>query len=333
VIESYGLDKNMCYLRTAGGNRGENIIIQTATGKKLLKRYKKTLGEETIVQEHSILKQLEKINFPAPRVVPMETGQTLVKHKGGRFALFEYIEDGYQFNNYILLPFQENKFIKFSGEILGVLHKSLIDFSPKGYNPDGFKSMSEDRWRNIDWYLEKLSFCEKELINLNLKNLSNYILKKINMIVTCRRDFINMENYLLNIDLPRIIIHGDYGPYNLLFKKSGAVFVLDFEMARLEWRLVEIIKSIHRFCLKRYRFSLKKMNIFVKSYNSIVEITNEEIELIPDLWIYVKMKDAIRSLFNFCRNKEDKYLHSFLASMKSIDWIKRNEEKVKCALK
>ncbi len=333
VLESYGFDKNICCLKTAGGNRGENIIIQTATDKKLLKRYKKTLGEETIVQEHSILKQLEKINFPAPRVVPMKTGQTLAKHKGGHFALFEYIEDGYQFNNYVLLPFQENKFIKLSGEILGVLHKSLIDFSPKGYNPEGFKSMSEDRWRNLDYYLEKLSFCEKELNNLTLNNLSKYLLNKINMIITCRRDFISIENYLLNIDLPRIIIHGDYGPYNLLFNKSGAVFVLDFEMARLEWRLVEIVKSIQRFCLNRYSFSLKKMNIFAKSYNSIMKITNVEIELISDLWIYVKMKDAIRSLFYFCSNKEDKYLRSFFASMKSIDWIKRNGEKVKCALK
>ncbi len=64
-----------------------------------------------------------------------------------------------------------------------------------------------------------------------------------------------------------------------------------------------------------------------------MKITNVEIELISDLWIYVKMKDAIRSLFYFCSNKEDKYLRSFLASMKSIDWIKRNGEKVKCALK
>jgi thiamine kinase-like enzyme len=42
-------------------------------------------------------------------------------------------------------------------------------------------------------------------------------------------------------DLPKVVIHGDYAPWNLLLRPDRSFFVLDFNAARLDLRIFDII--------------------------------------------------------------------------------------------
>ena len=77
ILKIYGIENIENYCIPIDGNRGQNIILKTIDGKKLLKRYKSTLNKSTIIQEHSILKYLSTVKFFAPRLCDTETGETL----------------------------------------------------------------------------------------------------------------------------------------------------------------------------------------------------------------------------------------------------------------
>jgi Ser/Thr protein kinase RdoA (MazF antagonist) len=325
ILQNYDLELKDFRLKSAGGNRSTSIIIQTSKGKKLFKKYKSTLGHSTITQEHSILKYLEKVGFPAPRLFPTKAGGTLVKSGQHYYALFDFIEDGFQYYNFLFFPKQSTEHISTAGQTLGCLHKTLTNFNPLGFNPDGFRSKVKDRWRDLKWYNQKLDNCKKK----STENKSKHLKNKLSILVSKADDLIKelkrLDNLLLKLNLFRLVIHGDYGPYNLLFRKKAQTVVLDFEMARLDWRLVDIIQAWMRFCHGRSGFDLTKMKIFFDAYQDQMPVDSSELKLIPDVWRHVNIRGLIRNLHNYCNFGKEASLESTIKSLRTIDWIGENE--------
>ncbi|MEN8198403.1 MAG: phosphotransferase, partial [Pseudomonadota bacterium] len=50
-----------------------------------------------------------------------------------------------------------------------------------------------------------------------------------------------LEEALGDAQLPRLVIHGDFGIHNMLFHDNESATLLDFELARLEWRLSDLV--------------------------------------------------------------------------------------------
>jgi Ser/Thr protein kinase RdoA (MazF antagonist) len=222
VLDAYDLDLIDYHLKPRGGNRATNIILQTSKGKKLIKKYKESLSRSTIVQEHSILHFLKTVSFPAPRLFTAKTEDTLIECDNHFFAVFDFIESGFQYHHYFLNEKKQNNYIQIAGETLGQLHKELENFIPQGHNPDGFRSKTESRKRDLIWYLEKLERCVNQSPVSKNKNKTNFLLDKSEYL---KEEICRCEELLNQAELPRMIIHGDYGPYNLLFQKSGLVYV------------------------------------------------------------------------------------------------------------
>ncbi len=135
LLVEYGLDLTGSAQAVSGGGRSQTLLVHSSGGRKIMRRYKPSLGLSTIVQEHSILAFLAQKNFLAPRLVAQTNGQTLLQRDGKRYALFEFIEGGFQYHHYLLTPGQRRQFIAISGRLLGQLHAQLSGFIPAGYNP------------------------------------------------------------------------------------------------------------------------------------------------------------------------------------------------------
>jgi Ser/Thr protein kinase RdoA (MazF antagonist) len=328
VLAKYGLEVIKPPKVPSGGGRSQSLIIDTTAGKKLLKRYKESLAHSTITQEHSILNYLAEIDFPAPRLVADNTDHTLVQQGEERYALFDFIEGGFQYHNYILFPGQARYFITNASEMVARLHDNLKDFVPQGYNPDGFKSQSEDRWRNLEWILNRLAQCVTETTRLKPASDTSQLAWLLQQAGYLEEALIQLDAKLKGAALPRQLIHADYGPYNLLFRKNASAIIIDFEIARLDWRVTEIIQAWHKFCYNIFGFRLHKMKWFLDAYQLYLPLTQDELYFIPVVWQYLDIRWAIMNWSRYCQSEADSLLVSARKILDQADWITNNGDKL-----
>ena len=90
------------------------------------------------------------------------------------------------------------------------------------------------------------------------------------------------------------MIHGDFGIHNLAFRRDGTVVVFDFELARLEWRLVDLVIVLSRALPESGR-------AFLHGYRQVNEITPTEWGPSPRSGEFHLLAGAVRSWRNFPR--------------------------------
>lgn len=294
ILSLYGLSLDGIPKQVTSGMRNTTIVVNTTRGKKVLKRYKESLSDSTIIQEHSILRYLGEKNFPCVRIVSANSGQTITYYEKDRYALFDFVK-GFKLYDYIFLPGTKEQFIAASGNLLGKLHRLLNDFVPKGFNPDGFNPETNRRWRDTEWFLSKIDDIKKHASDgKNIKNT------KLSIFLAEYRSLgkllVEVQKQLQQANLPRQIIHKDFGQSNIIFRKNKSPIVIDFEIARLDWRVIDLINAWEKFCRNRFRYSEKKMKIFLDAYQKEVNLSQNEFKNIQLVWKYLNIT---RCIFHF----------------------------------
>lgn len=325
VLAEYELELTGDLPIVSGQGRSHSLLVATASGKKMFKRYKRTVIKPAIACEHSILRYLAEINFPAPRLVATKTGETWVSHAEDHYALFDFIEGGFQYQQYFLLPGQSRQFITIAGKLLAELHEKLQDFIPQGYNPNGFKSRHDGRWRDLGWFMSRLRYClaEAPQLNANMGSLGSQFLGRAEQLEQALPE---LEAVLTEATLPRLVIHGDYGPYNLLFRQNAPVIVIDFEIARLDWRLTELVDALWRFGEDRFLgFRIDKMKVFLDAYQTHLPLALEELRSLPAVWKYLHIRRFIVNWYRYCDTLADSSLAKAQLHLKLIDWMTANQ--------
>lgn len=293
VLAQWGLHQESVVSPAGGPGRSDNWLVPTSTCLRLLKRYKKSLDSDWIVHEHSILNGLAEKDFPAPRLIPTEGGRTMVEHGSRIFALFEVYEGYFQYHNSLFFPGMTQQFISAAGKTLATLHQTLPGFVPEGRNPNGFMSMTSGRWREPDWYFERLERCKATLNAVFNLTSDPAIGKQLEVLAWLGERLLVLDKTLKSAELEQVIIHGDYGPYNLLFRQGKPVVVLDFELARLDWRLTDLSAALFYFAHSRYGFHWQKMRWFLDAYRSVVPVGTQEMYFLPLVWQFLSVRRAI----------------------------------------
>jgi Ser/Thr protein kinase RdoA (MazF antagonist) len=325
ILADYGIAARGKIEVPGGPGRSDNVIVETAAGKKLLKRYKDTITPAAALHEHSILVHLAQVGFPSPRLARTTSGETLIQHDGKCYAMFDFIEGYFHYHNYFLLPAQAQRFIATSGRALGALHNVLADFSPAGDHPSGFKSRGEDRWRELSWFTDMLEECRQKLPQLQGAdaNLMRQMLAE-------HAD--RVEGSLRRLDATlaaaapaRLIIHGDYGPYNLLFRRGAPVVILDFELARLDWRLTDLSTALPSFARSRLGFSFQKMKCFLEGYRTSCPIDRTELSLLPSVWQFLTLRRVVVGWQRFCSTGSGRWLVEAQQKLELAGWLAENQ--------
>jgi Ser/Thr protein kinase RdoA (MazF antagonist) len=321
LVSTYGLSLLSPAKKLETNGRSYNWILMTNSGKKILKKYKPSVEAEQIIQEHAILSQLALIQFPVPHLNKNVHGETLTDIGDSRFALFDYMDGYFQYHEQIYFPSQASTFIELAAISLATLHEALRDFIPVGKNPNGFASKEGPRWRGLNWYLEQLAI-NKQQTQDQLKDNQR---PDLDMLLS-RGTWI--ENRLAVLDetltvapLDRVIIHGDYGPYNLMFKNGSPVVMIDFELARLDWRLTDLATSMNTFARNRLGFQQKKMHHFLQAYQETSKVETEQLNYLPDVWEYLSLRRLIVCWSRGLETGQKKWLVEALDRMRIIDWI------------
>jgi Ser/Thr protein kinase RdoA (MazF antagonist) len=75
--------------------------------------------------------------------------------------------------------------------------------------------------------------------------------------------------------------------------------VIDFEIARLDWRIVDIIDGCAAFCVHRTGNTVAKMKCFLDAYQSHMPLTADEIKLIPEVSKFFQITSCIRYWYTY----------------------------------
>ncbi|MHC4159526.1 MAG: phosphotransferase enzyme family protein, partial [Planctomycetota bacterium] len=107
---------------------------------------------------------------------------------------------------------------------------------------------------------------------------------------------------------PRLIIHGDYGPYNLFFKRGVPVVVLDFELARSDWRLTDLAKSLSYFAKNRLGLNIQKMKQFLGAYQTYCPVAADELRFLPTVWQFLTLRRLVVCWSRYCNTGSKNWL-------------------------
>lgn len=326
ILNEYGLTLTEAPAIPNVRGRSGNLVVTTSRGKVMLKRYKASLALPAILHEHSILDYLATTDFPAPRLLHTPSGETFVQRQGRVYALSVFLDGYMHYSNYLLPPWQRRAFVFAAGEMLAILHERLRGFKPQGHNPNGFKSPTADRWRPLEWYTEKLAYCVEHARKTN-KTVDRAPAGSAALLergawmydVLCQ-----LDQALEAADPLRLIIHGDYGPNNLLFKTGAPPVVLDFEIARLDWRLTDLARSVSRFAFNRFGFDGTTMKCFLSAYTALHPVTADELHLMLAVWKFLLIRRAIVCWHHACTAQSDRWNEQTQHCLKRTDWIDAN---------
>jgi Ser/Thr protein kinase RdoA (MazF antagonist) len=320
ILGAWNLHINGRVRRAGGPGRSSNWLIPTNTGLKVLKRYKPIIDHDWVVHEHSILQALAAADFPAPRLVAAGEA-TLIERDGGIFALFEAYEGYFHSHNNIFLPGMTQQFISAAGKTLAVLHLALRSFNPQGRNPNGFMESTGGRWRELDWYFSRLERCAA-----SLRAISNGNTDSSHAITAgwLHEQLEKLDETLKHASLQRVIAHGDYGPYNLLFRRGSPVVVLDFELSRLDWRLTDFSSGLFYFTHGRTGFHWMKMRWFLDAYRSLAPVSTDEMQYLPLVWQFLTMRRFIVFAERALEGNQGA-IQEAREHLKLLDWLIKHE--------
>jgi Ser/Thr protein kinase RdoA (MazF antagonist) len=136
-----------------------------------------------------------------------------------------------------------------------------------------------------------------------------------------------VEEALRDVPLLRLVIHGDYGLHNLLFDKRGTVTPIDFELARIEWRLRDIFSALARYSKGAYDF--ESMQCFLRAYQAEYPLTAIEWQFMPQVWRLYKLQDAVKYWNGYFEtDRSTRRLLRARAAAGQVDWALNHQDKL-----
>lgn len=308
--------------------RNTNLIIETTSGKKVLKNYRSDWNISTINFEHSILQKLKSLDFASPRLVPLKDGNTWITVNGLNYCMFDFIQ-GRNYSSSFLLRSHRIRMMATAGRTLASLHRQLIGFQPDGLHHLGFKSLDQERFRNLSWNAQKI----EELVQLSIKikkpedkQHAEWLIRNSNEVF---HNLVALDQTLEGAGLPRLIIHGDYGLHNLIYTNADHAVPVDFELARIEWRMSDLVSVISKFRYKDGSYDFESIVRFLHAYQIEFPISANEWEVFPFVWKFYKLMKSIQYWISYFEtNGPVRKLRSARDEIEYADWAMANPNRV-----
>jgi Ser/Thr protein kinase RdoA (MazF antagonist) len=278
VLERYALrPTGRPRTMSAPGARGATIRVRTSGGEIVVKRYKETVDDAALAIEHAVLVALAEKDFPAPRLRRTTDGETSVNLEGARFAVSDAVR-GYRHPHELVLSRADRlELDAIAGRLLARLHGSLEKLDVPASTTLGFARRRGPRVRSVEWYTDRLA---EGPAPRRVRAWTHGALWQLYETFDAER-------------LPTTVVHGDYGPYNLLIRAGSVPMLVDFELARRDWRLVDLATGILWFAQRRRSFDTGAARCFLDGYRQASAASDEELERIPEMAAFLALQRAV----------------------------------------
>jgi len=290
------------------GRNSYNLLLQTNQGKKVLKKYYWSLP--STLQEHSILNYLSRTDFPSPKLLVNKAGLTYTEIEDKHYAIYDFV-DGYCYTHYFVPAKTKQHLVAQAGEMLAHFHRLLAGFVPEGQKYNGFRPDGQRLWRDTAWYLNVLEeFIKNSTKKKRLDELDTFLL---NIADELKNDLVEVGRHFDRVDpqLPKVVIHGDYSPKNILYNNQKLAAVLDLGDACIHLRVVDFARGLTAFAETReHGINQDLARTFLEAYETQLPLFDKEVEIFQDIIRWQHLKNIVgelgKSRPDLARNKWQK---------------------------
>jgi homoserine kinase type II len=214
-----------------------------------------------------------RCGIPTPRVLTTKGGCLIAVEAGLVVAVFEYIEESTSWGSLSLTQMQA------AGKVLGEIHRHFREMTPS-------RPAETPLWLRFD-LTRKLTEVGHYLEIIERKAEPDQFDRATHRHLTRKREMLKLVPELLS-NLPPLttqVLHGDYGPPNLLFQGSTLTAVLDFgpptpfllsyELGRIALNPEDIVSPD----------GMRKAEALVAAYLAENDIGSEDARLAPRMWL------------------------------------------------
>ena len=285
VLRHYAIGELVDARNAQSGYINQNWVLETTRGCYFLKcRHPDLRNAGVIRAQHALVMRLREKGFPAPSVLPTTAADGLLVLDGEYFEIQQYIEHS-GFDR------ERAAHLDAAARTLAQYHRTVDGFTAEAlcadgelYHPSvasGNLARLTDLWnlRKNPAYTDQMTQLETHVTDLT-------------------------ERFATHVDLPHLVIHGDYYADNLLVDGDSIVGVVDYDKARWQARVAELAEALIYFASPRqearallvYPGSLKQIPFsrFLRTYAQGIAVAEAEARALPDyvraIWLSVSLR-------------------------------------------
>jgi Ser/Thr protein kinase RdoA (MazF antagonist) len=269
-----------------------NCIATTTRGKFVFRRHR--LSETQVAHEHQVLDHLQKRGFPAPRMLTNQAGQAWCAIDGALYSVYEFVE-GYCPANFLWSPAAWRDIITQYGRTLGEYHQAVVGLVPSAHKWSGYRPAGHKRWCEGEWFRRALADIRPLLQKLTAaKPVDDWTRSRIDAI----EEMLRLESVVEErADLSKLVIHGDYSPWNVLFCPGQSLVVLDFNESRLDLKIYDVMLATFWFAWRGHRLDQDRVQAFQTGYCETNQVCEADVNLAGSIFQWVMARSLTERLY------------------------------------
>lgn len=220
-----------------GSRRSPKVGIVADRGKFLLKRRAvRRRSARRVALAHAVQKRLAEVGYPLAALVPTRDGDTGGVRRGDDlYELFEFIP-GHAYGRTIDQT-------RDAGRWLGRFHEALAGFeTPEGAPGGSYHDVNEVR-STLNAIPSSISSHDSVMgREAELPDLVQTLFDAYDRAA----DAANARDFS---SLPTQVVHGDWHPGNMLFKRDAVVAVVDYDSCHVGRRVTDVANGVLQFSL------------------------------------------------------------------------------------
>ncbi|MFZ5917466.1 MAG: phosphotransferase [Chloroflexota bacterium] len=268
-----------------------NFILAASTSSYVVRR--QNLSKEAVAYEQQILEHLRRKAFPAPRMVLNQQGLAWAEIDGMLYSVYEFIT-GYSPSDFYWWPSTRRKVIACCGRALAGYHQATNDLTPTGFKWNGYRPGGKERWRQGDWFRETLHEIRPLLQKPTFtRPIDDFTRARIDALA----QMLELEEMVeARTDLSKVVIHGDYAPWNVLFCPGRPPLILDFNESRLELKIYDIMLATFWFAWNGSRLNPGRVLALQAGYCETGRLSQADIDLAGTVFQWVMARSLVERL-------------------------------------
>jgi Ser/Thr protein kinase RdoA (MazF antagonist) len=290
LAELYQLGEIQTYHR-ARRSASLNFVVTTSRGTFVFRRHR--LSEADVAYEHQVLDHLQRRGFPAPRMLINQAGQAWSAIDGSLYSLYEFME-GYYPTNFLWWPSARREVSTQCGRALAEYHQAVADLVPSAYKWNGYRPTEHKRWREGDWFRQVLKDIRPLLQKPTATSpIDDFARSRIGAIDKMLRLEPVVEEHT---DLSKLVIHGDYSPWNVLFRPGQPPVVLDFNESRLDLKIYDVMLATFWFAWRGNRLDQDRVLALQAGYAETGQLHEADINLADSVFQWIMARSLTERL-------------------------------------
>jgi Ser/Thr protein kinase RdoA (MazF antagonist) len=280
----------VCYRATR--SLSLNFLVTTSQGKFVFRRH--NLSEADVAYEYQVLEHLQQRGFPAPRMLTNQAGQAWSVIDRSLYSVYEFME-GYFPTDFLWPPAARREIIVQCGRTLAEYHQAVAGLVPSAYKWNGYRPTEHKRWREGDWFRQVLKDIRPLLQRPTATSpLDDFVRSHIDALDKMLRLESVVEE---RSGLSKLVIHGDYAPWNVLFRPGQPPFVLDFNESRLDLKIYDVMLATFWFAWRGDHLDQDRALAFQAGYGESGQLSEDDSKLAGSVFQWIMARSLIERLY------------------------------------